>query len=109
MANFDDELRMDAEENQREMAFIRKQLPAELKDKFQDDELLFIMETIVDYYFTSGILDAEPDKDGYVDIDMQQIAEHVCLKAAEEGHGPYDADEIYFIVQADMDFQEGNV
>lgn len=109
MANIDDELLMDAEENAREIAYIRENLPSDLKDKYADADLLYIMETIMDYYFTSGILDAQPDKDGYVDIDLQQVADHVCKHAAEERHATYDPEEVFFIVQADMDFQEENL
>jgi hypothetical protein len=39
--SIDDELRMDDEENLREIAFIRKQLPSELKERYTDDELLW--------------------------------------------------------------------
>ncbi len=106
MASIDDELLLDAEEDAREVAFIREQLPAELKEKFSDDDIQYFMDTIVEYYFTSGILDAEPDKDGCIDIDLQQIADAVCKKASEEKRGEYDPADIFFIVQADMDFQE---
>lgn len=109
MATFDDELRLDAEENAREVEFIREQLPADLKEKFNDADIQYMMDTIVDYYFTSGVLDADPDKDGFVDINLQAVAEHVCKQAANEGRADYDAEEVFFIVQADMDFQEENV
>lgn len=109
MASFDEELQLDAEENAREIEYIRENLPADLKDKFSDADLLYIMECIMDYYFTSGILDVQPDKEGYVDIDLQQVADHICQKAAEENHANYDPEEIFFIVQADMDFQEENI
>ncbi len=106
MASIDDELLLDAEEDAREVAFIREQLPSELKDRFSDDDIMYFMDAIVEYYFTSGILDAEPDKDGYVDIDLQKIADAVARKAAEENHGSFAAEDVFFIVQADMDFQE---
>ncbi len=108
MASFDEELQLDAEEDAREIAYIRECLPADLKDKFKDADLQYIMESIMDYYFTSGILDAQPDKEGFVDIDLQQVADHVCQTAAKENHADYDPEEVFFIVQADMDFQEEN-
>lgn len=104
MADFDEELRQDAEENAREAEYIMEQLPTELKEKFSTADLLYFMDHIVDYYFSSGALDAEPDSDGYVDIDMQKVAEYVCLKSKEEKHGDYDPADLLFVVQADMDF-----
>ena len=62
MATIDEELLLDDEENARELAFIREQLPAELKNKYSDDDLLYMMSTIVDYYYTSGVLEQEADR-----------------------------------------------
>lgn len=107
MADFEDELRMDEEENAREAEFILNNLPAEIKEKFSTDDILYMMDAIVEYYFTSGVLDAEGDSDGYIDIDLQKVTEYVCKKAEEDKRGIYDPDEIFFVAQADLDFQEG--
>lgn len=106
MASIDDELRMDDDENAREIEFIRKQIPSELKDKFSDSDLLTMLETIVDYYCESGLLDAQPDKDGYIDIDMEAVADHVCRIAKEEHGLELNPSDVFFVVEADMDFQE---
>lgn len=108
MASLDEELLHDMEEDQREMAYIREQLPADLKEKFNDTDLLYMMEKIVDYYFTSGILDSQADKDGFIDIDMEEVAKYVCDEAAKEKQGDYDPEEVLLVAQADMDFQEAN-
>lgn len=109
MADFEEELRLDEEENAREVEFILEMLPAELKEKFSEEDLRYMMDTIVDYYFTSGVLEAEPDEEGFVDIDLQKVAEYVCAKASEESRGNFDPAEVFFVVQADMDFQEQNL
>ena len=109
MADFEEELRLDDEENAREVEYIREVLPADLKEKFCEADLRYMMDTIVDYYFTSGVLEAEADADGFVDIDLQKGADYVCAKAAEQGQGDFDPAEVFFVVQADMDFQEQNL
>lgn len=109
MADFEEELRLDDEENAREAEYIREVLPADLKEKFCEADLRYMMDTIVDYYFTSGVLEAEADADGFVDIDLQKVADYVCAKAAEQGQGDFDPAEVFFVVQADMDFQEQNL
>lgn len=109
MASLDEELRLDAEENAREAKYIADSLPAELKDKFSIDEIYYFMDAILDYYFNSGVLDAQPDEEGFVDIDLQKVADYVCRKAEEEGVGTYSPDELFFVAQADMDFQEQNL
>jgi hypothetical protein len=105
MASLEEELLMDEEENKREIVFIRKQLPAELKEKFSDGQLLFIIDAIGTYFYTSGVLESDSDE---VDIDMEAVSNFVCNEAKEEGEGPFDPEEVFFVVEADLDFQEQN-
>ena len=107
MASLDEEIRLDEEENKRELAFIRTQLPSDLKKYYSDKDILYMMDLIVDYYYTSGILESNDEE---VDIDMEAVAEHVCKRAKEEGFSSsFNPEEVFFIVQADLDFQEQNV
>lgn len=109
MADFEEELRLDAEENAREAEFILNSLPNELKEKYTTDDILYMMDAIVEYYFESGVLDGDGSDDDYVDIDLQKVAEYVCRKAEEDHRGPFVPDEVFFVAQADMDFQELNL
>ena len=106
MANIEEELRLDEEENQRELAFIRTQLPSDMKQHYSDHDILYLMDAIVDYYFTSGILESSGDE---VEIDMEVVAQAACDQAKKDGFGPFDPADVYFIVQADLDFQEQNL
>jgi hypothetical protein len=106
MATIDDELLLDEQENQREIAFIRRQLPADLKERFTDDQLLWMLDTLVDYYVESGVLDTDADE---VDIDLEEVADHVCRQAIAEGKPHLDAQDVFFVVEADLDFQEQNL
>ena len=44
MSAIDDELLNEAEEDAREIEFIRNYLPLELKEKFSDDELYYFLD-----------------------------------------------------------------
>ncbi len=46
MASFEEELLQDEEENRRELEYMREQLPTDLKQKYSDDDLLFIIDAI---------------------------------------------------------------
>ena len=106
MASFDEEIRLDEEENRRELAYIRTQLPSDVKKFYSDKDILYMMDLIVDYYYTSGILESDDEE---VDIDLEAIAEHVCKRAKDEGFcASFNPEEVFFIVQADLDFQEQN-
>ena len=106
MADFEEGLRLDAEEGAREAEFISCNLPNDLKDKFSTDDILYMMNAIVDYYMESGVLDTKGADDDFVDINLETVAEYVCKKAAEENRGKFNPDDVFFVVQADMDFQE---
>ena len=106
MASIDDELLQDEQENQRELAFLRRQLPSALKERWTDEELLWMLDSIVDYYFTSGILEQQGDE---IDIDLELVAQHVCRQAEVEGRPRLDADDVFFVVEGDLDFQEQNL
>ncbi|SDZ96353.1 hypothetical protein SAMN04487851_101292 [Prevotella sp. tc2-28] len=103
MATLDEELRMDAEEDAREADFILSQLPSDLKERFTKEEILRLMDLIVEYYYESGVLDLDDDE---IEIDLEQVADAICKKAKKEGLGDYQADEVFFVVQADLDYQE---
>ena len=106
MASIDEEIRLDEEENRRELAYIRTQLPSDIKKFYSDKDILYMMDLIVDYYFDSGILETDADE---VEIDLEVIADYVCKRAKEEGFcSSFNPKEVFFIVQADLDFQEQN-
>ena len=107
MSSFDEEIRLDEEENRRELAFIRTQMPSDIKKFYSDKDILWMMDAIVDYYFDSGILESNEEE---VDIDLEAVAEHVCKRAKDEGFcSSFNPEEVFFIVQADLDFQEQNL
>ena len=103
--SLEEDLLNDERENRRERAFIREQLSAELKEKFSDQQLQFIIDSIATYFVESGVLDGDEDE---VDVDLEEIAAFVCKEAEEEGEGPFDPQDVFFVVQGDLDFQEQN-
>ncbi len=97
---------MDEDENRRELTFIRERLPQEIKSHFSDDDLYYLMDAIVDYYYESGILESEADE---VDIDLQKVADAVTEQAKRDKKRNFDPEEVFYVVEADMDFQEQNL
>ena len=97
----DDFLLSDADD-EKTIEFIRNYLPQ--KDKFSEDELYYFLDLIDEYYSESGILDAQPDADGYVDIDLEQVVEYIVQEAKKDEAGEYDPEEILFVVQGEMEY-----
>lgn len=102
MAN--DEFMMEDIDDEKTIEFIKNYLPLDLKDKFSDDELYYFLDVISDYYTTSGCLDVQPDKDGYIDIDLDKIVDYVVKEAKKDKIGEYDPEDILFVVQGEMEY-----
>lgn len=103
---FEDQLLQDAQDDARTVEYIRSYLPQDLKEKFSDDELYYFLDVLVDYYATSGILEAEPDADGCVELDIEEIAAHLAKQAKKDKMGEYDAEDLRWIVEGEMDSWE---
>ena len=86
--------------------FIKNYLPQELKEKFSDDELYYFLDLIDEYYTESGVLDAQPDADGCVEIDLDKVAEFIVKEARKDEMGDYNPEEIFFVVQGEMEYAE---
>lgn len=99
-----DEFLLEDADDEKTIEFIKNYLPQELKEKFTDDELYYFLDVMVDYYATSGCLDAEPDADGYVNIDQDDIVNYIVSEAKKDEMGEYDPADILFVVQGEMEY-----
>ncbi len=104
MASLDDELLQEAEDDARTVAYIREHLSPEVRERFDEDDLYYILDLIVEYYTTSGILDAAPDKNGYIDIDETSIANYVIEQARKDKMNDFRFEDILNIVELEGDY-----
>lgn len=84
--------------------YIRNTLPQELKEKYTDDILYYIIDVINDFFTSSGVLDQEPDEDGYIEIDNDELVEYIIEEAKKDNVGDFPADEIILIVNAEGEY-----
>ena len=107
MASLEEEIQLDELENQRELAYIRTKPPDDLSYHYSNSDILWIIDTIVEYYYPSGILESDEEE---IDIDMEKVAEYVCKEAREQHVSQsFDPEDVLIMVQADLDFQEENL
>lgn len=79
----EDDFLLEDEDDEKCVEFIKNYLPQDLKDKFSDDDLFYILDLIVEYYTTSGCLDVQPDDEGYINIDQDEIVNYIVKEAAK--------------------------
>lgn len=94
-----DEFSMEDLDDEKTIAYIRKRLPQDLKEKYSDDEFYYFLDTIYDYYDKSGILDNNSE---YVDIDINEIASFIAKEAKKDGIGDFDPEELFFVVESEL-------
>lgn len=100
----EDDFLLEDEDDEKTVEFIKNFLPLDLKDKFTDDELYYFLDVMVDYYSTSGCLDVQPDDDGYVNIDQDEIVSYIVKEAKKDGMGDFDPEDVLFVVQGEMEY-----
>jgi len=100
----EDDFLLEDEDDEKTVEFIKNFLPLDLKDKFTDDELYYFLDVMVDYYSASGCLDAQPDAEGYVNIDQDEIVDYIVKEAKKDGVGEFNPEDILFVVQGEMEY-----
>lgn len=102
----EDDFLKDDVDDEKTIAYIKNYLPQDLKEKFSDDEFYYFLDLLDEYYAESGILDAQPDEDGYIDIDLEKIVDYIVKEARKDGVGEYEPDDILFVVQGEMEYTD---
>ena len=105
MGQDDDFLKEDLDD-EKTIEFIKNYLPQEVKEKFTDDDLYYFLDLIDEYYTESGILDAQPDAEGYIDIDLEKIVDYIRKEAHKDEVGEFDPEDLLFVVQGEMEYAD---
>ena len=101
-----DEFLADDLDDEKTIEFIKGYLPQDLKGKFTDDELYYFLDVIDEYYANSGILDADPDDEGFINIDLDKVVDYVIKEAKKDKIGEFEHDDILFVVQGEMEYAD---
>lgn len=86
--------------------FIQNYLPQELKGKFSNDDINYIVDVIYEYYESKGCMDEDIDDDTEIEIDEDELTAFVVKNALKDGVGKFTPEEITFIVQGEMAYCE---
>ena len=85
--------------------FIQNYLPQELKDKFSDDDINYIVDLIYEFYDSKGYMDMDDD-DTDIEIDEDELTEFVVKNALKDKVGKFEAEDIAFVVQGELAYCE---
>lgn len=88
------------------VAFIQNHLPQELKGKFSNDELNYIIDLVYEFYEEKGYLDDNVADDKEVEIDEEELIAFVVKQAGKDNVGKFTPEEITFVVQGELAYCE---
>ena len=92
-----DELLSMAEMDPEEIKYIRQNVPAEVSQKFDDEQLQYIVDVTFEY------LDSKDEND---DIIVDDVAQYVVAQAHQQEVGDFSVDDVSEVVDADLDYLE---
>lgn len=92
-----------AEEDRKTVAFIQGYLPQEIKGKFTEDDIYYFLDAFAEYCEATGIMDNEEEE---TEIDVEEAAVFMAKQAKKEKIGDFDADDVRWIVDGQLEFLE---
>ncbi len=82
--------------------FIQNYIPQEIKGKFTNDEITYIIDIVYEYYDEKGFMNDDTEEDSIVDIDEEEIVSYVLKNTQKDKINNFSADEIAFIIQGEL-------
>ena len=85
------------------VAFIRNYIPQEMKELLSDDDIVYFVDLIYDYYESRGYMDEDLDEDEAIEVDEDELVEYVVRNARKDGVGKFEPEQIRFVVQGELE------
>ncbi len=86
--------------------YIQNFLPQEIKGKFSDDEINYIIDIIYEFYEHKGLLDEGTSDEDIVDIDEDELVQFVLKNTQKDKLREFTPEEITFIIQGELAYCE---
>ncbi|MDR0798908.1 MAG: hypothetical protein LBN18_04020 [Dysgonamonadaceae bacterium] len=78
------------------VAFILNYLPQELKEKFTDDDIYYILDLICEFYEKNDYLDNDDEEQ-----EEKELIRFIVKQAKEDEIGDYSADDVLLVLRAE--------
>lgn len=88
------------------LKFIREAVGAKISEKYSDDEILFIIDTIWDYYENNGFLSLDMVETEEEILDSDDLINYVKKEVANDEELIMDPVDIGVIVKAELEYEE---
>ena len=99
MSDKDDLMAYDEDDS---LAFIKENLPEEMKGKFSDDDICYVVDLMSEYFESKGLFDEEVSEDDEIAIDEDEMLDYVVKFAKKENVVSLSKAEIAAIIEGEL-------
>lgn len=82
--------------------FIQNYLPQELKGKYTNDEINYIIDIVYEFYEDKGLMDEDTDENSLIDIDEDEMIAYVLKNTKKDKINNFSSEDIAFIIQGEL-------
>lgn len=86
--------------------FIRALLPSDKQDRYTDDEILYVIDIMYDWYEKNGYLSLDSEVTEEEDADISAMTAYVKKEIRRDGEIEMDPDDIEIIVKGELEYEE---
>ena len=86
--------------------FIRTTLPEDIRDRYTDDEILYVVDIIWDYYEKKGFLSLDNIETEDELMDVDDLTKYVKKELVKDNEAELDPDHISYIVKGELAYEE---
>ena len=86
--------------------FIRKLLPADKEMQYTDDEILYVIDIMYDWYEKNGYLSLDMNVTDEEEADIAKLTAYVKKEISADGEIEMDPADIDLIVKGELEYEE---
>lgn len=88
------------------ISFIRKDVGSVVSSQYSDDEILYVIDIIWDYYEKKGLLSLSKKATDNQELDEDDLLAYVRKEIVSDGEILMDPEDLDKIVKAELDYEE---
>ncbi len=86
--------------------FIRASLPEEIREKYTDDEILYVVDIVWDYYEKKGLLSLDNIDTEEELLDIDDLVKYVKKELSSDKESVMDLDDVKYLVKGELQYEE---